>query len=142
MLGRQVDIKRKDTGSAEPDEMEVMGGVFELGGIEFSADSFESTLYGSASPDWRTFEQGLKDGGEIPITIEYDPTNAQAVAMQDAFHNGTLEIVQLVFPAPINIKFDIPVIVTKLGIPTPKGEKVRLNLSLKVSGEPTEAAVA
>ncbi len=140
-LGRHVNLKRYDAASVEADKMELIGGVVELSGMELSADTIEDTDYGSAEGDFRTYDYGLKDGGEINVTTTYKAGNVQAVALSDAFYNSTKEIVQFVFPADIGKKMDLTVLVTKLGVPTGKGDKLRQNFTLKVSGEPTEADV-
>ena len=139
-LGRHVAVKRKDSGSGEPDLMELIGNVFELSGLEFSADTVEDTEYGANEGDFKTYDYGLKDGGEINLGVTYKSGNTQAQALSDAFHNSTKEVVQLVFPADIAKKFDLTVLVTGVGSPTAKGEKIRQNFTLKVSGEPIEAA--
>lgn len=139
-LGRHVTLKRFDEGSAEVDKMEKIGNVIELSGLEFTADTVEDTPYGDGESDFRTYDYGLKDGGEITATVTFKAGNTQAQALVDAFHNSVKEKVQTVFPADIAKKFTLDVLVTGLGIPTEKGSKIRQTFTLKVSGEPLEEA--
>ena len=139
-LGRHVTVKRLDSGSAEPDQMELIGNVFDFSGLEFSPDTFEDTQYGSSESDFKTFDYGLKEVADITLGVTYKAGNAQAQALSDAYHNSTKETLQVVFPADIGKKFDVPCLVVGVGIATPKGEKIRQVFTLKPSGEPTEAA--
>lgn len=140
-LGRHTTLKRYDAASAEADKMEVLGIVVELSGIELSADTIEATPYGEDQGDFRTYEAGLKDGGEVSASVRYKSGNTQAEAMVDAYFNGTMEKIQMVLPAAIGEKFEADVLVTKVGIPTGKGDKINRDFTFKVSGEPTLGAV-
>jgi hypothetical protein len=140
-LGRHVSLKRFDSGSIESDQMELVGDVIELSGIELSGETNENTPYGANESDFRTYEYGLKDGGEISISVRYRASNAQADAFADAFFNSTAEKIQLIFPAAIGQKFEADVLVTKVGIPTGKGDQLNRDFTLKVSGEPLLNAV-
>lgn len=136
-LARHSDFCIYEEGSANSDKFERIGAVQEIGGIELSAETTENTPYSSVGGDYRGYDYGLKDGGEITVTIRYDAANTQATALADAFHNSTKEKIAIKFPAAINKQFEATVLVTKVGIPMEKGAKIDRQFTLKVDGEPT-----
>jgi len=139
-LGRHVGLQRFDTNSAEPDKFEEVSDAVELSGTEMSADTVEDTPYGTAESDFRTYDYGLKDAGETTITATYKSGNAQVDALVDAFHNSTIEKLRFVFPSDIGVNWACDALITSVGVPMGKGEKLRRTITVKWSGEPVESA--
>lgn len=135
-LNRHIDFCIHDDASAASDKFDRIGDVQEIGGVDMSADTTENTPYGSDQDDWKGFDYGLKDGGEVSVTIRYDATNTKAEALADAFHNSTKPKIALKFPSNIGKQFEATVLVTKVGIPMEKGNKTDRTFTLKVSGAP------
>jgi hypothetical protein len=107
-----------------------------IGGLELSADTLESTTLDSNG--WRTFIQGLKDGGEVGISGFFNPadTNGQK-AMLDAFNSGLLTAFIILFPALLGAEWDFNGIVTgfKTGVELEDG--ISFEATIKVSGQPS-----
>lgn len=132
MLGKNVTLHRSsDAGSTYGTKI---GQITNMEPPERTADSNETTEYGQAH-DYKTYVQGLKDGGELTITVRYETGQTDVEALEDAFENGTVEFLQIQFPAPISANRDFPVIVTRVGTPVPKDNQVERSFTLKVAGE-------
>tara|TARA_B110001454_G_scaffold54930_2_gene53735 strand:+ start:26042 stop:26473 length:432 start_codon:yes stop_codon:yes gene_type:complete len=140
--GKQTGFYRHDEASAETDKMEMVGGVQNIGGLKKSADAVDATPYSDTGDDFREYEYGLRDGGELSITVRYGKTvNTQADALEAAHDAGDIEIVQIKFPAPISKKMVAKVLVTAVDFPTEKEGKLERTFTLKVTGKPEWSAV-
>lgn len=135
-LNRHTDLCLFDDASAASDKFDRIGEVQEISGIELSAETTENTPYGSDQSDYRGYEYGLKDGGEISVTIRYDSSNTKAQALADAYHNSTKPKIALKFPSNIGKQFEATVLVTNVGIPMEKGNQTDRTFTLKVDGAP------
>ena len=135
-LNRHIDLCIFDDASAASDKFDRIGEVQEIGGIDMSAETTDNTPYGSDQDDWMGYDYGLKDGGEVSVTIRYDSANTKAQALADAFFNSTKQKIALKFPANIGKQFEATVLVTNVGIPMEKGNKTDRTYTLKVSGTP------
>lgn len=135
-INRHIDFCLYDDASEASDKFDRIGGVQELGGIELTAETTENTPYGSDQSDYRGYDYGLKDGGEVSVTIRYDSANTKAQALADAYHNSTKPKIALKFPASIGKQFEATVLVTNLGIPMEKGNQTDRTFTLKVTGAP------
>lgn len=138
MLGKQVTIHRSSDSGATYDD--AIGAVQTMEPPEPTADNNETTEYG-ASHDFKTFVQGLKDGGEMTVGIRYEAGQTDAEALEDAFYNGTVEYLQLQFPAPISKSRAFAAIVTRVGTPVPKDNQIERSFTFKVTGEITRATL-
>ncbi len=140
--GKQTGFYRHDEASAEADKMEKVGGVVNISGLKKSADAIDATTYDDEGDDFREYDYGLRDGGELSITVRYGKTaNAQADALDAAHDAGDVETVQIKFPAPINKKMVAQVLVTSVEFPTEKEGKLERTFPLKITGKPTWSAV-
>ena len=138
MLGKQVTLHRSaDSGTSYNN---AIAAIQTLEPPEATADTNETTEYG-ASHDYKTFLQGLKDGGEMTLGIRYEASQTDVDALEDAFDNGTVEFLQLQFPAPISKSRSFQALVTRIGTPVPKDNQIERSLTLKVTGEITRATL-
>lgn len=135
-LNRQIDFCIYDDASAASDKFDRVAEVQELSGIELTAETIENTPYGSDQDDYRGSDYGLKDGGEVSVTIRYDSNNTKAEALADAYHNSTKPKIAIKFPASVGKQFEATVLVTKVGIPMEKGNKIERAFTLKIDGAP------
>mgnify|MGYP000872091355 CR=1 FL=1 len=140
-LNRHIDFCIYDEASTNTDKFERVGSVQALGGIDLTAETNENTPYGSDQGDYRGFDYGLKDAGELSATIRYESANANAQVLADAFHNGTKVQIALKFPAAQGKQFQATVLVTKLAIPMDIGAKTDRQFTMKIDGEPTFATL-
>lgn len=106
---------------------------------EVTADVVEDTEHGGTD-DFKTFAQGLLDGGEFGGTFRYsEATQAEIDAMEDSIYNGTMEYLQLQFPAPVSKSLTFKCVMTTVGHPSPRDGLVDRTLKGKVSGKPVKA---
>jgi predicted secreted protein len=105
-----------------------------IGGLDLTADTIETTTLDSNG--WRTFMQGLKDGGEVSISGFFNPgdTNGQ-VAMYNAFNSGALQPFTILFPFGASWTFNG--IVTGFNTGAELEDGVSYEGTVKVSGQPT-----
>mgnify|MGYP003633624462 CR=1 FL=1 len=109
---------------------------------EHTADMQENTEYGNTEDaGWKTYEPGMKDGGEYTVSIKYKTGQTEVDAILDSFENGTLEHHQLQFPAPISRKKTFKAYVSKVGTPIPKGQFIQRVIGLKITGKPKDEAL-
>jgi predicted secreted protein len=103
-----------------------------IGGLELSADTRETTTLDS--PDgYRTFDQGLKDAGEVSISGYFDPTSHQGLLTD--FEGGTATAYTIEFPG--GAKWEFSAIVTGYSTGAEMEDNVSFEATLKVSGKPT-----
>jgi predicted secreted protein len=126
--------------------MKAMGTLFKIGvnavgnltsinGLELSADTIETTTLDSAD-GYRTFEQGLKDAGEVSISGYFDPTDATGqIALHTAFESGTNSAFSIEFPATADWTFNG--VVTAFTTGAELEDQVSFEATIKVSGKPT-----
>lgn len=107
-----------------------------IGGLELSADSVESTTLDSGG--WRTFVQGLKDGGEVTGSGYFNPsdTNGQK-AVYDAFVAGTQLAFSILFPASLGAEWTFNGIVTAVSTSAEMEDGVPFEMTIKVTGQPS-----
>ena len=140
--GKQTGFYRHDEASAETDKMEKVANIVAISGIKKSADTQDATTYDDEADDFREYEYGLRDGGELSITARYGKTvNTQVDALEAAHDAGDVEIIQIKFPAPISKKMVAKVLVTAVDFPTEKEGKLERTFTLKVTGKPEWSAV-
>jgi hypothetical protein len=140
--GKQVGFYRHHEASSETDKMEKVADVVAIAGLKKSADAVDATTYGDAGDDFREYDYGMRDGGELTITARYGKEeNVQADLLETAHDEGLVEIVQLKLPAPINKKVVMKVLVTAVDFPMEKEGKLERAFTLKVSGKPAWSAV-
>jgi predicted secreted protein len=106
-----------------------------IGGLELSADTIETTTLDSDG--WRTFMQGLKDAGEVPISGYFNPETGKGQdEMFDALESGTAEAYSIEFPAALKAKWEFSAIVTGFSTGVELEDGITFEATLKVSGKP------
>lgn len=115
--------------------------VTNIQGPGLTADSLDMTHHASPSA-FREFVQGLKDGGEVTLDLNYIPTAATQDAssgLLNDYENGTLRNFELVFPDAGNTTWSITGIVTNFTPAAPVDGKLGASVTIKLSGAPTLA---
>ncbi|SFD44048.1 phage tail tube protein [Bacillus sp. UNCCL81] len=107
-----------------------------IGGMELSADTLETTNLDSNG--WKTFIQGLKDGGEVNIAGSFNPadTNGQ-IAIYNAFNSGVLTPFVILFPSTLGASWNFSGIVTNVKTDVQKEDVIPFEATIKVSGQPS-----
>lgn len=106
--------------------------VTEIGVLDVSAETIETTAHDSAG-GWRTYIGGLKDGGELKMSVNYDPakhgTIFSAVGKDGVTHELTLTDAGA---AVVTFKG----IITGFSVGAPMDDKLTAEVTIKVSGAP------
>lgn len=133
-----TQLKRDTTGGGS---YSVIANVSDLGGPTRQRDAIEVTAHDS--PDqYREFVKGLKDGGEVTATINYDPASAQIAALDADFEEKSLRSYQIVIlPGTADeYTWTFNALLTDLGDSFPIDDRMEREITLKISGKPDLAA--
>lgn len=105
---------------------------------EKSADTVETTTLDSAN-GYKTFIQGMRDGGEVTVAGYFDVTDTGQIAMDTALDAGTVDAYTITFPTGMGSPtVTFSAVVTKMTIGEANLEDaVTFEVTLKISGKPT-----
>lgn len=112
--------------------------VTDISGPARSRESIEVTAHDS--PDkYREFIKGLKDGGEVEITLNYNPANATHTALDADFEEDDLRDYQVILlPGdPDEHTWDFSGLITDLSEEYPTEGQMERTATFKISGKPT-----
>ena len=109
----------------------VIANVDAIVDISISADEIEDTVY--STDKWKTFVQGLKDGGTFDLTVNYDKDSSGNVRLTSAFMAGTSGSYVIAFPDTTTFTFTA--FVSGVGIAVPKDEKVQRTFTMRIDGK-------
>lgn len=116
-----------------------VGGLTEIGGIELSADTLDTTTLDSEG-GYREFIGGFKDAGEVSLSgyLDIDESNGQK-KMYDAFESGDIQDFAIEFPAAVKAKWTFKGVVTGFSTGASLEDLISFESTIKVSGKPTLA---
>lgn len=141
MAGRDAfgtQLKRDSDGAGN---FVKVANINDLNGPEREREAIEFTAHDS--PDqYREFGKGLKDGGEVTFTLNYDPALASHEALDDDFEekdNRDYQIVLLPGDADEHT-WDFNGLITSLGDAFPVDDRMERDVTIKVSGKPVLSA--
>jgi len=141
-LGLKAGFYVYDEASTETDKYDLIGGVMEMSGLDMTIDTSENTQYGPDEDDWRTFEAGMKDAGELSVTIRARTANkAKVDALRASGLAGETLKARLKYPSPISQKADFDAVISKIGMPTTKDAHIDITFAMKISGKPAMSSV-
>jgi predicted secreted protein len=133
-----TQFKRDSTGGGS---FTTIANVSDLSGPSRSREAIEVTAHDS--PDqYREFVKGLKDGGEVTVTINYDPGASTHQALDDDFEEDTLRAYQLVvLPGEADEHtWEFSGLITAIGDEFPIDDRMEREVTFKISGKPTLTA--
>jgi predicted secreted protein len=107
--------------------------VVEFNPPEFTRDSVEMTHMSSVER-WREYKPGLKDAGEITLTYNLIPGEADDDTIADAFANNGVEEWEIDYPN--GAKLPIKGFFTAHSAATPLEDRMTGAASFKISGKP------
>ncbi|MEQ4610329.1 MULTISPECIES: phage tail tube protein [Streptomyces] len=115
--------------------------VSDLSGPSRAREAIEVTTHDSPNR-YREFIKGLKDGGEVEATINFDPGNTSHQALDADFEEDDLRDYQLVIlPGdPDEHTWTFSALITAIGDAYPTDDKIERTVTFKISGMPTLAA--
>jgi predicted secreted protein len=112
--------------------------VTDISGPSRSREAIEVTAHDS--PDkYREYIKGLKDGGEVEITLNYDPGATSHTALDADFEEDDLRDYQvIILPGdPDEHTWEFSALITDLGDEYPTEDKMERTATFKISGKPT-----
>lgn len=133
-----TQLKRDSTGSGS---YSTIANVSDLSGPSRQRDAIEVTAHDS--PDqYREFVKGLKDGGEVTATVNYDPGQSTHGDLDSDFEEKDLRSYQIVIlPGDANEHtWTFDALITDLGDSFPVDDRMERDVTFKISGKPTLAA--
>lgn len=120
-----------------PGTFEVVANITDIKGPSREREAIEVTAHDS--PDqYREFVKGLKDGGEVEVTLNYDPGVATIEHLDDDFEEDDLRAYQVViFPLTADeYTWDFEGLITANGDEFPHDDKMERTVTVKISGKP------
>lgn len=119
----------------------VIANVTDISGPSRQREAIEVTAHDSPNK-YREFIKGLKDGGEVEITINYDPGAASHTALDADFEEDDLRNYQVVLlPGEADEHtWDFAGLITDLGDEFPTEDKAERTVTFKISGKPVLTA--
>ncbi|MFB7031709.1 MULTISPECIES: phage tail tube protein [unclassified Streptomyces] len=128
-------FKRDTTGAGA---FAVIANVTDISGPSRSREAIEVTAHDSPNK-YREFIKGLKDGGEVEITLNYDPAAATHKALDADFEEDDLRDYQVVIlPGDSDEHtWEFSALITDLGDEYPTEGQMERTATFKISGKPT-----
>jgi len=116
----------------------VIAQVTDISGPSREREAIEVTAHDSPN-QYREFVKGLKDGGEVELTLNYDAGSPTHQDLDDDFEEDALRAYQIkIFPDTINEwTWDFDALITALGDEFPHDDKMERTATFKISGKPT-----
>jgi predicted secreted protein len=101
-------------------------------------EAIEVTAHDSPNR-YREFIKGLKDGGEVEITLNYAPGNASHQALDDDFEEDDLRDYQVILlPDDVDEHtWQFSGLITGISGEMPTEDKMERTVTVKISGKPT-----
>ncbi|MDU2491697.1 MAG: phage tail tube protein [Clostridium celatum] len=114
-----------------------VGGLTEIGGLELSADTLDTTTLDSDG-GYREFIGGFKDAGEVSLTgyLKIEEANGQK-KMYDALESGEVQDFSIDFPEGVGAKWVFKGVVTGFSTGASLEDLISFGSTIKVSGKPT-----
>lgn len=133
-------LKRGD-GVTPTEAFTTVANVSDLSGPERSRETIDVTAHDSPNK-YREFLAGLKDGGEVTATVNFDPSETTHTALDTDFESGDTINWQIVLldSTPDEHTWAIPGFISGLSDAYPIDDKMEREVTIKVSGKPTLTA--
>lgn len=133
-------LKRGD-GVPATEAFETIASVSDLSGPSRSRETIDVTAHDS--PDkYREFLAGLKDGGEVTATINFNPADTTHTQLDADFEDGVTRNWQIILleGSADEHTWAIAGFVTAVGDSYPIDDKMEREVTIKVSGKPVLSA--
>ena len=113
--------------------------VMSISGPGLSVDMLESSHH-STPNFWRTKLAGFKTGGDVSLSILFDPaevTHADGVGgLLDDLNSGNLTAYKIIFPDVGLSEYDFTAFVSSFEVSAPHEDTLTAEVTLTISGEP------
>lgn len=124
-----------------PGTFQVVASCTDISGPSREREAIEVTAHDS--PDqYREFVKGLKDGGEVEVTINYDPGVTTHQILDEDFEEDDLRTYQvIIMPGEADEHtWEFNGLITGIGDEFPHDDKMERTVTVKISGKPTLTA--
>ncbi len=139
MSGRDAfgTLFQRATGDAPGTTYETIANVTNIGGPERTRETIDVTAHDSPG-QWMEFVGGLKNGGEISLDINYDPSETTH-DLDDDFDDTVPRNYRIVIlpDTADEHTWQISGILTNLGDEFPYDDRMQRSMTVKVTGKPT-----
>ncbi|MFC4333861.1 phage tail tube protein [Salininema proteolyticum] len=138
MAGRDAwgtQFKRDSTGAGA---FVTIASIADISGPERSREEIEVTAHDS--PDqYKEYVKGLKDGGEVTITLNYDPAQSTHRDLDGDFEeNALLDYQVVVLPGDADeLTIEFSGLCTSLSESYPVDDKMEMEATFRISGKAT-----
>lgn len=128
---------QRGDGATPTEAFVTIANVTNIGGPERERETIDMTAHDS--PDgWREFVGGLKDGGEISLDLNYDPTESTHDLDDDFDDRLPRNYRLIILPETADEHtWGIAGVMTKCGDEFPHDDKMARSVTVKVTGKPT-----
>lgn len=130
-IGYGTKFKRAASGS--PSEYSSVGEVTSITAPGLSRDAVETT-HMESTERWRTFISGLKDGGEVNIEINFDPSDSSTTDFLNDLNTDANVDYQIEWRDGTLWTFNALMTGMEPGVPI--DDRITANCTFKVSGKP------
>ncbi|MCZ4605377.1 phage tail tube protein, partial [Streptomyces sp. Lzd4kr] len=126
-----TQLKRDSNGAGT---FVTVANISDLNGPGRQRDAIEMTAHDSPN-QYREFGKGLKDGGEVTATINYDPTETSHAALDADFEEDDLRDYQIVLlPGTADEHtWDFSALITDIGDAFPVDDRMERDVTFKIS---------
>lgn len=135
-----TQFKRDSTGMGV---FVAIANVTDISGPSRTREALDVTAHDSAD-QYMEFVKGLKDAGEVEITLNYSPAGSGSGhgLLDDDFEEDALRDYQIVVrPGQANeVTWEFSALITDLGDEFPYDDKMERSATFKISGKPTLTA--
>ncbi|MFJ2002182.1 phage tail tube protein [Streptomyces chartreusis] len=129
-----TQLKRDSNGAGA---FVTIANISDLNGPGRQRDAIEMTAHDSPN-QYREFAKGLKDGGEVTVTINYDPAESSHADLDADFEEDDLRDYQVVIlPGTADEHtWDFAALITDIGDAFPVDDRMERDVTFKISGKP------
>jgi predicted secreted protein len=123
---------------ATPEVFTTIAEIIEVKPPNSSRDAIQVSSHGS-SDGYHEYLPGMRDGGEIPVTANWLPTNAtqdQTTGVLESFNDDSIHNWKWIAPDTL-VTCSFAGFLTAFEPDTPLTEQGKLSFTIKVTGKPT-----
>lgn len=136
-IGIGTQFLRGD-GATPTEAFTAIASILDMGEIPTQRESIEVTAMDSTG-GYREAIPGLKDNGEMTLTLAWTPADTGHIALRSDFNSDTVRNYRIVWSDTGSTQADFAGFVMSTGVTTPIGDKVTMKVTIKISGPITFA---
>ena len=123
---------------ANPEVFTAVAEVADIQGPSFAKEAIEVTHHGSPN-GWRERISGLKDGGEVTLTLNFLPQDASQdvdTGLLSQLYGDDVNNYQIILPDDDATTITFGAVVTGFTVAEPVDDKLSADVTLMITGEP------